>query len=192
MSYRTIQIIRIVLAVLAIIFFIWLIIWIFRPDAPTEEVATETNTTQQENFAVVRFQQIGSIVSPEDHYQIDITISDVSRRIDIYQGYNFTLIKSESFNNTQASYDAFYAGLQSIGFFNTREDKNNYDRDGYCPLGTRYTYQAGIDIAVPDFDAWSASCSARAGTFAGNKSQTKTMFKEQIPDYSTFVKDVRL
>jgi hypothetical protein len=188
-----IRIIRIVLIVIVLGLFIWFVIWLFSPkqSSAPEEPAAET-TTQQEQFDNVRFVQDGEITAPEQHYTIAITINATSRRIDIYQGYNTASIRSESYTNSSASYDALYAALNNVGFFSTRDDPNNLDRTSYCPLGIRYSYQAGSDIANPSLNSWSASCSAKAGTFAGNKSDVKTLFKNQIPDYSTFTKDITL
>lgn len=193
MESTVIRIIRIVLVVLAVVGIIWLVVWLFGPKDNNDEPATTTPTTSTtEQASVVRYVQDGEIVAPENHYRVEITISPLSRKVDVYKGYDTGPEKSQSYNNNQASYDAFYAGLVSSGFFSQKENKNNYDRKGYCPLGIRYDYQAGEDIAAPSYNTWSASCSGRAGTFAGNKSQVQTLFKDQIPDYSTVVKGVNL
>ena len=188
-----VKIIKIVLIFLAIAFFILLIIWIFRPGSPdsvTEETATEEVVPDQ--YGTVRYVQEGEITAPEEHNTIVITISNNSRRIEVFRGYNTGPKRSESFANSDASYDAFYAAIKASGFFNEREASGNYSRDGYCPLGVRYDYQAGTDINMPNYNTWSASCSSKAGSFAGSKGTVKTLFKKQIPEYSNITKGVKL
>ena len=184
-----VRIVRIILVILAVILFISLIIWIFRPNTPDP---TEDLNTGPVQFSTVRYVQEGEITAPENHYSIVITVSSTSRRIEVYRGYDVGPKRSDTFTNNQASYDALYAGLTTSGFFNEREDSNNLDRQGYCPLGIRYDYEAGDDIAIPTYSTWGASCSSRAGTFAGKASTVKRLFTNQIPEYREFIKGVRL
>ena len=193
MEQTVIRIIRIVLVVLALALFIWFIIWLFSPKGSnTPETPTVTAPAQVETFGTVRYVQDGEITAPEEHYTIAITITNNSRTATVYNGYNTGAIRTKSYANNQASYDAFYAALKNEGYFNSRDNLNNLDRTSYCPLGIRYSYQAGNDIAAPKQDTWSASCSAKAGTFAGNKANVKTLFKNQIPDYSEVTKGITL
>jgi hypothetical protein len=193
MEQTVIRIIRILLVLLALALFIWFIVWLFSPKGvdTTEPVVTEA-PAQQEVFGTVRYVQDGEITAPEEHYSIVITVTNNSRVITVYNGYNMGAIRTKSYANNQASYDAFYAALKNEGYFNSRDNLNNLDRTSYCPLGIRYSYQAGNDIAAPTQDTWSASCSAKAGTFAGNKANVKTLFKNQIPDYSDVTKGITL
>jgi hypothetical protein len=193
MEQAVIRIIRILLVLLALALFIWFIVWVFSPKGvdTTEPVVTEA-PAQQEVFGTVRYVQDGEITAPEEHYSIVIAVTNNSRVITVYNGYNMGAIRTKSYANNQASYDAFYAALKNEGYFNSRDNLNNLDRTSYCPLGIRYSYQAGNDIAAPTQDTWSASCSAKAGTFAGNKANVKTLFKNQIPDYSDVTKGITL
>ncbi len=188
-----IRIIRIVLIVIVLGLFIWFVMWLFSPkqsDEPQEP--TPDATAQQEQLETVKYVQDGEITGPEEHYSVVIIVNATSRRIEIYQGYNTAPLRSESYTNSPASYDAFYAAIKNVGFFAVREDPNNTDRTSFCPLGIRYSYVAGNDITNPSLNSWSASCSAKAGTFAGNKGDVKTLFTNQIPEYSTFIKGVTL
>ncbi len=188
-----IRIIRIMLIIIVLGLLIWFIIWLFSPRQSSQPQDTASDTsTQQEQYDVVRYVQDGEITGPEEHYTIVITVSSASRRIDIYQGYNTSPLRSESFANSEASYGAYYAALKNVGFFTVRDDPSNTDRTSYCPLGIRYSYLAGNDISNPSLNSWSASCSAKAGTFAGSKADVKTLFKNQIPEYSTFIKGITL
>ena len=188
-----IRIIRIVLVILAVVLLIWFVIWLFSPKGTeTPETQPADTSAQQEVYAAVRYVQDGEITAPPNHYSIAITVTAASARIDVYNGYDVGPVKSESYVNNQASYDAFYNALINEGFFATRDDPTGADRNSYCPLGIRYSYQAGNDIANPSLNSWSASCSIRAGTFDGNKTNVKTLFKNQIPDYSTITKGVTL
>jgi hypothetical protein len=184
-----VRIVRIVLIVLAVLLLISIVIWIFRPKTP-DPIDTVSNEPVQ--YSAVRYVQEGEITAPENHNTIVITVTATSRRIEVYRGYDVGPKRSDTFPNNQASYDQFYAGLTSSGFFFEREDKNNLDRMGYCPLGIRYDYLAGNDIAIPDYDTWGASCNSKAGTFAGKSGTVKSLFTKQIPEYSKFVQGVNL
>lgn len=193
MEQTVIRIIRIVLVILALVLFIWFIIWLFSPKGvDTPEPTAPEAPAQQEVFGTVRYVQDGEITAPEEHYSIAITVTNNSRVITVYNGYNMGAIRTKNYANNQASYDAFYAALKNEGYFNSRDNVNNLDRTSYCPLGIRYSYQAGNDISQPTQNTWSASCSAKAGTFAGNKANVKTLFKNQIPDYTEVTKGITL
>lgn len=185
-----VKIIRIILIILAIILFVSFIIWIFRPRTP--DAVEETVPTAPVQYSAVRFVQEGKIVAPENHNSIVITITSTSRRIEVYRGYDVGPKRSESFPNNQASYDSFYSALKSSGYFESRDNRNNLDRNGYCPLGTRFDYQAGNDIAIPTQNTWGASCSAQAGTFAGRAGTVRSLFTRQIPEYNKFIQGVTL
>ena len=188
-----IRIIRIVLIIVVLGLFIWFIIWLFSPKQASEpQEATPDTAAQQEQLETVKYVQDGEITAPEEHYSIVVTVNATSRRIEVYQGYSTAPLRSESYTNTPASYDAFYAAIKNVGFFAVRDDPNNTDRTSFCPLGIRYSYLAGNDITNPSLNTWSASCSPRAGTFAGSKADVKTLFTNQIPEYSTFIKGITL
>ena len=198
MEYRTIRTIRIILVIVFIILAILLIVWLFRPK-PKEDQNSSQQQTQQEEQAqqeqqlnTVRYIQRGNITAPEEHYRIEVTISASARRVDVFKGYDKPAERSEVLTNTQASYDQFYAGLKTTGFFNTREPDVIVDAEGACPLGIQYWFVGGKDIAVPSLKSWTVSCSSKQGTFAGNRSTVHTMFTNQIPTYSKFVQGVSL
>jgi len=198
MEYRTIRTIRIILVIVFIFLAILLIVWLFRPK-PKEDQNSSQQQTQQEEQAqqeqqlnTVRYIQRGNITAPEEHYRIEVTISASARRVDVFKGYDKPAERSEVLTNTQASYDQFYAGLKTTGFFNTREPDVIVDAEGACPLGIQYWFVGGKDIAVPSLKSWTVSCSSKQGTFAGNRSTVHTMFTNQIPTYSKFVQGVSL
>lgn len=189
-----IRIIRIVLIILVLGLFIWFIMWLFSPkessETPTEQ-PTDT-TSQVEQYDTVRYIQDGQITAQEQHYSVQITIDAVSRKVEVLQGYNGSVIRSQSYANTSAAYDAFYAAIKNVGFFNKRDNVSGADRTSACPFGQRFSYQAGTPISSLSLNTWSASCNAKIGTFAGNASGVKTLFKEQIPDYATLTKGISL
>ncbi len=198
MEYRTIRTIRIILVIVFIFLAILPIVWLFRPK-PKEDQNSSQQQTQQEEQAqqeqqlnTVRYIQRGNITAPEEHYRIEVTISASARRVDVFKGYDKPAERSEVLTNTQASYDQFYAGLKTTGFFNTREPDVIVDAEGACPLGIQYWFVGGKDIAVPSLKSWTVSCSSKQGTFAGNRSTVHTMFTNQIPTYSKFVQGVSL
>ncbi|MBP9820766.1 hypothetical protein KBC85_01350 [Candidatus Saccharibacteria bacterium] len=198
MEYRTIRTIRIILVIVFIFLAILLIVWLFRPKPKEDQNSSQQQTQQEEQVQqeqqlnTVRYIQRGNITAPEEHYRIEITISASARRVDVFKGYDKPAERSEVLTNTQASYDQFYAGLKTTGFFNTREPDVVVDAEGACPLGIQYWFVGGKDIAVPSLKSWTVSCSSKQGTFAGNRSTVHTMFTNQIPTYSKFVQGVSL
>jgi hypothetical protein len=194
MESTVIRIIRIVLILVVLGLLIWFIIWLFSPkgsDTPTAEEET-SQTIPAEIYTNVQYVQAGEITAPEEHFSISITVSASSRTIQVYQGYEGVVVNSQTYTNDQSSYDAFYAALQQIGYFSERTPAQEVDRNSYCPLGIRYSYIAGNDLNNPNQNTWNSTCSSRNGTFGGNGGQARTLFKNQIPDYTTITKGVQL
>lgn len=186
-----VRIVRIILIVVFIILLVSFVIWLFRPKNVTPPPTVEA-PKESVKYSAVRYVQEGEITAPENHNTIVITVTNSSRRIEVYRGYDTGPKRSESYPNNQESYDKFYSALVSSGYFSERENKNDLDREGYCPLGIRYDYVAGNDIAYPDYETWGASCSSKAGTYAGKSSTVRTLFKNQIPEYRDITKGVSL
>lgn len=132
----------------------------------------------------------GKVVGEDQRRAIRITISSDERRIEILDGYEQTVERSKTYENTQAAYDTFLRALNLAGF--TLERKvSNTDERGVCPLGnnTIYDLQEGDNQPV---HLWSSSCSSALGTAAGGTGLIQRLFQAQIPDYSAEIKLVHL
>jgi hypothetical protein len=140
---------------------------------------------------VVYFQG-GRIVAEEEHRSIRITVSAKERKIQVYKGYNGAVIESKTYANTSASYDAFLAGLQNVGFTMPREIKSGpTDPEGACPLGRRYIFTLKNDNDIVH-ETWSATCRQARGDFGGRRGAVDDLFRAQIPDYRDLTRNVRL
>lgn len=126
----------------------------------------------------------------QDHRQVKITVSATENRIDIIQGYQGNVIKSQTYSNNSAAYAAFLQSLQLLNF--SKGTKSTADYRGYCPAGTRYLYSFN-DGQSDLFTYWSTSCGSQ-GTFQGNPSAVRQLFIAQIPqnDFGTLTSGVNV
>lgn len=133
----------------------------------------------------------GSVVGEDRYRAIRITINASTRTVEILSGYNEQVIKSQSYANTQAAYDAFLEALEGANMTSTQASREGLDEGSACPLGLLYEFKATVP-GKEDFRSWATSCSRADGTFAGDLSLTRSLFQKQIPDYDDFVRGVRL
>lgn len=140
--------------------------------------------------SVVTYITEGRLNAEEEHRSIRISISRNVRSLDVLGGYNGTILRTNSFPNTQSAYDEFMHALDKAGF--TRKQKAVYSSEkGVCPLGRRYIYRLdGLGEEVSRL--WSTSCSNKEGSFAGNASLIRQLFENQIPEYYKLTSDVSL
>lgn len=132
----------------------------------------------------------GRLVGEDQRRAIRITVSQSARRIEILDGYEETVERSEDFNNTPTAYETFIQALQVANFGKERVVKNTDER-GICPLGNRTIYKLE-DNGKEVVRTWSDTCLATDGPFAGGVSTTQQLFKLQITDYEKFITGVQL
>lgn len=137
--------------------------------------------------AQVRYTIDGPINASEDHRSVQITISPNNRNLTVYQGYQGSAIVNQSYPNNQQSYSDFLAALTQVNFTAERGISSSVNSQSICPLGNRSRFEI-IDGAKDIMNLWSASC--RSGSFAGNITQTTSLFRTQIPDYSRLTSSV--
>lgn len=145
-----------------------------------------------ETTATVSFTTDGMVNGDEIHRSIRITVSSSQRQLDILQGYNPQVISSKSFINNQEAYNVF---LKSIGFsgFLAKSNKKNIPASeiGQCPLGFRYILnleQDGDDLSR----LWASTCGKAVGNATGNILTIRSLFQNQIPDYTKLTNTVNL
>lgn len=140
--------------------------------------------------AAVTLTTQGRIVGQENYREIRVTVSRDQRLVEIISGYNGTVERQQSTPNTPEAFDAFMRALTTTGFTRERDTVQKEVR-GTCPTGRRFIYglRQGNDQLV---NLWSTSCDNDQGTFGGNDNLTQRLFQNQIPDYSRFVRGVRL
>jgi hypothetical protein len=134
---------------------------------------------------------IDSAIKGDDvHRAIKITIDNQNRTLTVYQGYQGTVLKSQSLDNNPTAFKQFLTALQTSGFLLSKKT-NIVSVDGQCPLGLRYIYASSGIEDIPN-NLWATSCSAKVGTFAGNASLINRLFQNQITNYNDLVFGVKL
>ena len=125
----------------------------------------------------------------EVHREIEITVGQNSRSIDIIQGYQNTVISRENLYNNEPAFNEFLYAINGAGF--TEVNKTSFTNEtGVCPLGNRYDFnlnQNGKNIS----SLWSATCTG-VGTSAANQQLVIVLFQNQIPDYANITANVNL
>lgn len=160
------------------------------PDVPQTVSQRVDLTDYASTSATATYVIEGKLNSEEEHRAIRISVNRNSRTLDILSGYNQTVVQTQTLPNTQSAYEEFLYALENAGFSSSQEARYSSEK-GVCPLGTRYLYEfsnEGDDL----LSLWSTTCSKSDGPFAGNASLIRRLFQNQMPDYRTFTKDVRL
>lgn len=135
----------------------------------------------------VQYTVRGPVVGNEERRSIRITIDNGMRRVEILQGYDDRVVKTQQTENTQSAYDAFIAALNGAGFVKTRSPSDRGIESQVCSMGRRYNYEVGPS-ANSTLYSWSTSCNKDHGTFDGRHDLVRDLFQRQIPDYSQFVR----
>ena len=136
--------------------------------------------------AVVRLTIDDRIEAEEDHYSIQITVGRDERTVEVIRGYEGDVVNTQTFGNSQESYTVFLKSLQYQGYTIGDKDKAKADERGLCPTSRRYIYE----VVNPSGDVtqrfWSSEC--KVGTFQGNGTVIRNLFRAQIPEYRTHVR----
>ena len=178
----------IVITILVLVF-----IGIFKPNKTTttpvkQPVVLADHAT--ENIAV-SYMIDGSTTATEKHRSIKITVTNSTRILEVFSGYQGQVIKSKSYPNDAASYKIFLSGLQTIGFIKQSTKNTSLEYSGKCPLGNTYLLTTSGIKDAPEL-LWSTTCEKVKGNFTGNLTSVKRLFQEQIPDYKKLVAGVDL
>jgi hypothetical protein len=127
------------------------------------------------------------IVAEPNHKEIKIVVTQNDVTFTEYQGYEATVIRTQSFPNNQVAYAVFLHALQNNGFNLGVNDPALHDERGYCADGSRYIYSFA-DNNADKFRTWSTSCGGQ-GTFKGVPSEVRALFRLQVPGYDTLTSD---
>lgn len=188
---------RYILGVIAIIFVAFLAVWLVfvrtpsTNQAPAQSVQGSGKMTSYSNQgAVVSLTTRGRLVGETERRAVRVSVSPTERRVEILEGYNETVVRTQTYANTQAGYDNFLHAMDLNGFSRTKKPAVTDER-GVCPSGNQYIYDVSVGGSRP-VHSWSTSCTVAEGTFAGVASTIRALFQAQIPDYNAQVSSVRL
>lgn len=137
----------------------------------------------------VRFTTKGPIVGNEEHRNIRITVDPQTRRLEVIQGYDGQVIRTQETTNTQEAYEAFINALNGVGFTRALDPEGRGSEDQSCPQGRKYNYEVAPGSSE-SFYSWGVTCSRKQGTFAGDHAAVQNLFQRQIPEYREAVSDV--
>lgn len=130
----------------------------------------------------------GPINGDDVHRAVRITVDRNTRRIDVIQGYQGTVIATKSYDNNQKAYDEFLHALSKSGFGKPRKSAIASE-DGVCATGRRYVFEV-IDNNDSVSRTWTASC--QKGNTIALPSRITGLFRDQITDYNEVVKGQKL
>lgn len=130
---------------------------------------------------VMRMTVQGKVNADQDHRSTTVTIGRSSNTINLIQGYEGHVLQTKTYESNENAYATFLRALQLQGYEKGIDDPARQDSRGVCPTGKVYTFEIITGSAtVQRF--WTTSCGG--GTFRGNASVIRQLFRAQIPDYS--------
>jgi hypothetical protein len=134
----------------------------------------------------------GPVNANQTHYELHMTVGADLSQLNLDQGYQGTVIKSDTYANNPSSYAEFLRALDIAGFSkgNTNQSADN-DPRGVCATGDRNIYQIinnnGNDIE----NFWATTCGGQ-GTFEGQQQVVISLFIAQMPDFNSVVSNTDL
>ncbi|HSX16680.1 MAG TPA: hypothetical protein VLH86_01105 [Patescibacteria group bacterium] len=138
---------------------------------------------------VVRLFVEGRVTADNLHRSYRITIGRDANTIEVMNGYKYEVVNAQTYANNNSAYADFLRALQLLNFTKGNPDPKLADTRGYCPNGSRYSYE--IETAGQEVQHyWTTSCGG--GTFHGNSSAARTLFMRQIPDFNKLTAGVQL
>lgn len=154
-----------------------------------QKQAIKVTDFAQDADAEVSFSQEGPINAIENHRSVKITVSQTSRNITVFAGYQGQVLSTQTLPNDVDSYGAFLAALNRASFARERRLDANASSASVCPTGNRIHYVI-VNDNKEAMNLWSGSCTT--GSFGGNPSLTATLFRAQIPNYNQIVSGLNL
>jgi hypothetical protein len=138
---------------------------------------------------VVRMVESGRVNIDQEHRSISVVIGRNSNKIDLVGGYQGNVLNTKTYASNESAYATFLRALDLQGYTKGNTDPKKEDSRGFCPTGKVYTFQimTGSDTVQ---NLWTSSCGG--GTFKGNLSIVRTLFRQQIPDYTTIIRGTNL
>jgi hypothetical protein len=169
-----------------------LIVLLFSGGSSPKKVTTTGQAlgSYADTDAQVRLTIDGPINDDQDHNQVQITVDRNNAVFNQLQGYDGSVVKTESFPKTSASYAAFLYALEHADFTQGDTSSSLTDERGYCPQGSRYVFeimQDGHDIER----FWATSCGG-VHTYDGELTTSLILFKAQIPNYTDLADPIGL
>jgi len=156
-----------------------------KPKTPTTRSLVSYATTD----AQVSLSIDGPVNADQSHQQVLVTVNSQDVTFEQLQGYDGSVVYSQSFANTENAYAAFLQALAHAGFALGNNSPTAKDERGYCPLGERYVFQLQQDSQTLE-RYWTTSCGGKLKTYLGFQALTIELFQNQVPNYRGLTKTV--
>jgi hypothetical protein len=142
--------------------------------------------------AKLRFKITGPVVADENHQELVFEISQGTRAVKLYKGYNSTLVKEQTISNNYNAYNALTEALYASGFTTVKSTQKDAKYQGECPNGKLFTAELLSNDSRVIKSLWKTSCSSKTGSLNGSYSAIQNLFIAQFPDYKTFSSGVSI
>jgi len=153
---------------------------------PTVQPISSFSTTSAQTRLIID----GPITAEQNHQQVQIIVGQDAVIYEEIQGYNGTVVNSQTFANTQSSYYNFLRALGVANFTTGNRDPALVNNTGLCPVGNRYNFQI-IENNKYIQNLWATTCPGTK-TFEGNVNLTVTLFEAQVPNFDTLTQDLAI
>ena len=151
----------------------------------TKKTFTINDYAERDSKVVATFD--GPINGDDAHRSIKISVSQESRTIDVIQGYEGKVIKTQTFTNNPDAYYDFIHALARVSFGRTRKT-DTQNEVGVCATGRRFVYEA-YDNNERVARTWAATCNK--GNSLATFESVNNLFRMQITDYDKVVSGVK-
>lgn len=154
-------------------------------DEPVELNAGQQLLNEPTDQTAVRMSVRGPIVASEQHYSIVITISQSSRSITTYRGYEGEVIETKTLPNTAAAFSDLLSALNRASYM---EENTSVTQDpaGICAVGQLIQFEM-LSGAESVKKLWTTSCRNLEGTFNGLESNVERLLIGQIPEAQSII-----
>lgn len=125
----------------------------------------------------------GPVVANSNYRQIEIDISQTQSQISIIDGFQGSVVNTQSFTNNQPAFNAFLTALDHFNFTSVTQGYKYPSPTGFCSFGETYDYKL-ISNEKTVVDSWASSCGGQ-GNFKGVVLYINQLFTKQIPNYGT-------
>jgi hypothetical protein len=179
--------------IVAIGLIVLLIILLFSGGGNKSKVPNTSQTLESYSTSgsvIARLTIDGPINAQQNHDEVQITVGRDDTEYAQLQGYDGSVVKSQTYSNSQNAYNVFLHALDHAGFTKGDTSSALADERGYCPTGDRYIFEL-INGSNDIERFWATSCGTPK-TFNGNLNLNLTLFQQQIPDYGTLTENVNL
>lgn len=125
----------------------------------------------------------GPIIAQEKHYSLAMTITQNSRNLTIWRGYDGEIFKQIQRTNSAKSFADFVGAIKRAGIATERKitDQGKGSKAGICASGQLIKFEI-LEKNSVKFSLWTTSCKSNPGNFGGEGENIKELFLRQIPN----------